>query len=213
MKDWHKFGIGVILFFLSLILYKEAGITTTAIIMSAIIGFIVAGYIIIIFIKKGGKRANFYFRGNISPEKAKYIAMKHLELHHSASLFINDGGDEDMEYTRYLVPVMAERCYPASGEESWVVKAAVHDPRFFNGLPTKILIYIDGAGNVMNDMIMNSSTVINDTLWRQPNLFFRDIVSRTARPRSVQEIIASKIEEKGEIPEGIGSSLFRNEEE
>jgi len=204
-------GIGFILFIVGVYFYREIGLMEALMYTGGLAGAIIIVYIAATTLANRPSKKAFYFRGGITPEKAKYIAMKFLEEHHQTSLFIVDGGDEDPRSTRYLIPVLSERCYPAEGEEAWAIKAVVHQARFFNGLPTKVLIYVDGGGMISNDLIMNAETGYNDRLWKNPNLHYRDVVPKTPRPRSMREIMKAKLEEAGEIPDGFGSMVMRDE--
>jgi hypothetical protein len=212
MEKWHIFALGLAMIVLGLVLNGEVGLESTIIYEILILAIIGGAYVIVNVARKRGKKQGFYFRGDITPEKAKYIAAKHLELHAHLPLFIADNGNEDLEYTRYMVPLKAERCYPSSGEEAWVVKAIIDEERFFDGQHTKILVYVDGGGRVMNEEYMNAKLGFNERLWKNPNLYFREIVPKTARPMSMQEVIAEKMRESGEVSEAMASAMLRGEE-
>jgi len=209
----HIFALAFAGFIIFLFLSETVGFEMAVVYMIAVSCVIVALFIAYTLYKGRSTGFGMYFRGGLTSSMVKYIAAKHMQLHHHVDVFMRDGGSADPTVTSYSVPFNATRCYPSSGEEAWYVRMRIHDDRYFAGLPTQVIIYVDGAGNVMNDLVMNSSMFYDEGLWREPELWFRKFTSKTPRPRSLKEVIARKVEDTGEIPADIGAEIIRTEME
>lgn len=136
-------------------------------------------------------------RGGISSDEAEFIAASHLLSRHGMDIFAAGDSPGTAKYTAHMI---ANRYYPSPGEEAWSVRLVIRDRRHFQGFLTKVIIYIDGTGKVTGDFLMNELTFIDNDLWRRPEIYFIRGVSKTAKPRSLSDIVARYLEETGEFP-------------
>ena len=148
-------------------------------------------------------------RGGLSMTEAKYLAAKHLFSNHGIDIFAIGNAPET---AKYILNLIANRCYPAAGEEVWYVRLKIRDKKYFEGLPTSIIIYMDGMGNITDDLLMNDMTFINSELWRNPENLMKGI-SKTSKPRSLKDIVTRHIQETGEIPKDFGKIQIDGDKE
>jgi len=202
-KPWHVAVVACVVIFVASVAAVESGIPITLeglmplIALGVLGGGVYVGYRVI---KRGDKeRRPEGIRGGIIMDEAKFIAANHLLRHHGLDVFATGTTPKTAKYT---VNLIADRCYPSPGEEAWHVRLKVRDKRFFSGFLSRIIIYMDGAGNVTDDPIMNELTFRDDELWRDPSILFIRRPPKTAKPRALSEIIAARVEEKGEFPTG-----------
>lgn len=146
------------------------------------------------------------FRGGLSTNEAKFIVANHLLNKHNINTFTAGTTSDTAQYTHNI---QASRVYPTAGEEMWIVRLIINDKRYFNGVLTKVLYFVDGMGDVAADLLMNENTFLNNELWRNPELFVTRGVSKTSKPRSIKEMIARHIEETGELPAEIQPSFIQ----
>ncbi len=150
-------------------------------------------------------------RGGLSMAHAKFLAAMHLFSNHGIDLFAIGNTPET---AKYIVNLIANRCYPAAGEEAWYIRLKIKDKKYFEGMPTKIIIYMDGMGHVTDDPIMNNLTFVDSDLWRNPETHFTKGISKTSRPRSLKDIITRQVQETGEFPKDFQpTQIEENKEE
>lgn len=216
-KLWHLIvGFVILGFLVSVILVEKASKINAVITMKTFtpIFILVAIAIVIIAIWK-----LFFtsepFKLNLNSNKygltmaqAKFMAATHLLENHGIDLFAT-GSSPDT--ARYIKNICANRCYPAAGEESWYIRLKITDKKYCDGMPTKILIYIDGRGNITDDYIMNNQFFINDHLWKNPELHYIKGISKTSKPRSLKELITRQVEETGDFPKNFQPGQFEQQ--
>lgn len=208
-KLWHLIvGIACLAFLATIISIESASkqnktISIETFIPTIIIVAIASVMVILWNIWKNpkgyGKRSieDGVIRGGLSMAQAKFLAAMHLFTNHGIDIFAI--GDTP-ETAKYIINLFANRCYPAAGEEAWYIRLKIRDKKYFEGLPTKIIIYMDGMGHVTDDPIMNNLTFVNSDLWRNPEIHFTKGVSKTSRSRSLKDIITRQVQETGEFP-------------
>lgn len=213
LTKWQIGGLVVILIVAAMGLNEQYGLQMAIMLLCASGGIVIALIVVyhFAFQKASITETGISIRGGIKTDEAKYIAAKHLQLHHHADIFAHDAGVADPHFTRYRFPLHATRCYPKSGEEAWMVRVRVHHKDMFSSLPTKVIIYIDGDGNVIDDPVMNADTFLNETIWKKPELYFREFPPKTPTPRSIKEVIANQISEEGGIPPEMGAKIIEQE--
>lgn len=201
VKAWHVVALVGFAIFLSVIAALESGVVLTPYYFYPLIIVIVVGFVAFLIYKLLYKKESPFkmYRGKLTIEQAKHVAAMHLLNHHGIDVFATDYSSNP-ESAKYIVNMIANRCSPVEGEEAWFVRLAMKDHRYFDGLFTKIIIYMDGEGNVTDDPVMNDLTFIDNELWRKPQIWFTQPPSKTAKPRSLQQMLAQRYEETGELP-------------
>jgi len=205
VKAWHVILAVSFAIFISIIVALEAGAVLTPYYFLPLILVIIIVVILWLIYKLVFKKempSITGFRAKLTIESVKFAAATHLLNHHGIDLFAT-GYPTDPISARYVTNMIANKCSPVQGEEAWFVRLTLRDKRYFDGLYTRIIIYIDGDGNVTDDPIMNEKTFIDSTLWRHPEIWFTKAPSKTTRPRSLETILAQRFEETGELPPGI----------
>jgi hypothetical protein len=198
---WHILVVIGFAFTVALVSAVESGIEPTVaffVPLVSLVGVGSAGYFILKVIRSRRERkAPEWIRGGISNEEAKFAAASYLLNHHSVDIFL---AGTTPKTAKYSVHMTARRCYPSPGEEAWAVRLILRDKRHFNGFLTKVMIFLDGAGTVTSDEIMNELTYLDNRLWRDPEQHFLRGASKTAKPRPLSGILARYVEETGEFP-------------
>ena len=209
LKWWHYAGIALFTVAVFIGLSDSVGMESAAIYIGFFYSIAIAALALyFLWYKKRGAG----IRG-LTIAEAKYIAALHLRNYHHMDMLSNDGGNPDPTVTKYATTIWADRCFPSAGEEAWHIRLRVEDKRYFSGLPTKIIIFMDGGGNVISDKIMNASTFMNEEMWTEPETWFRKFTAKTPKPMSLKEILARKVEDSGEIPSDIGAEIVKEEME
>lgn len=209
VKAWHVIvGIAILAFIATVIIIENASrqgqevtieMFLPVIVIVAISGVVFAIWKIWKSPKGPGQNGNQegIIRGGLSMAEAKFIAAMHLFTNQGIDIF---AAGKTPETARYITNLIANRCYPAAGEEAWYVRLKIRDKKYFQGMPTRVIIYMDGVGNVTDDPIMNEMTFIDSELWRNPETHFLKGTSKTSRPRSLRDIVARHVQETGEFP-------------
>lgn len=213
MEGWHIFILIIFEVLLFVYLQQAIGLMMTLISVIAIAVIAVGGTLGNEYIRKMKRSANgeSFRRGGLDTNDAKYLAAQHMLSNHHVDIFLKDSGSPDPEETRYRIRMISEMFEPDEGEEYWVVRMRIHEEDSFGGLDTKIVIYINGDGDVQKDYVMNSELILDDRLWHNPELWFRGIVPVTRKALSPKSILARKIAEKGEIPPEVGAQILKDE--
>jgi len=205
VRTWHVIVAVAIAIFVSMIIALEAGAVLTPYYFLPLILVIIVVVILYFIYKLVFKKempSITGFRAKLKIDEIKFIAAMHLLNHQGIDIFAT-GQPTDPESAKYVTNMIANRAYPAPGEEVWFVRLCLRDKRYFEGLFTRIIIFIDSEGNVTDDPIMNDLTFIDSELWRHPEMWFVKVPSKTSKPRSLSQILAQKYEETGEMPPSV----------
>lgn len=205
-KLWHLIvGFVILGFLVSVILIEKASKinaditikTFTPIFILILIAAVLIAIWKLLFNSKSFTLKPNSNNGGLSMAEAKFIAATHLFNNHGINL-IAVGNTPDT--ARYIKNICANRCYPAAGEESWYIRLKITDKKYCEGMPTKIIIYMDGIGNITDDYIMNNQSFINYDLWKNPESHYTKGISKTSRPRSLKDLITRQVQETGDFP-------------
>ena len=213
VRAWKVVLIIGIIIFISIIAALEAGVALTPYYFLPFILIFVIFVILWLIYKVAIKKEapTIIGKAKLSIASVKFIAAMHLLNHHGIDLFAT-GFPSDPRSARYVTNIIANRCFPSPGEEAWFVRLTMRDKRYFDGIFTRIIVYVDGEANVTDDFIMNEMTFIDGDLWRHPESWFVKRPSKTAKPRTLQQILAQRFEETGEMPSGITVKPHKKEE-
>ena len=200
VKIWHVVLIAGLVLFIATIISVESGAVITPyyylpIIFLGIVGAIVYfGYKLL-----SGKNVNTGTKRTLRIDDVKFIVANHLFKSWSINIF-TEGQPVPSSIARYTMSIEANRCFPTRNEEAWWCPLTINDRRYFNGILTRMIIYIDSSGSVVGDPYFNDMHKNNSRYWTNPELFFMQGPSKTANPRTISQIMAEKFEETGELP-------------
>lgn len=210
MKLWQvAVGVGTVLFVGFVLMVEWSGFNQAVSIFAPLVTLTAFGFIVYALFRfiKSPKEAkgygespdlNFVKRSSIDVDNAKFLAANHVLKHHNVDLISVGSNASDARYLTYLE---AKRCFPSSGEEAWYVRFKVHKSNYFNGLETRVIVFLDGKGNVTGEHLMNKSLGVNKELWNDPTISFVRGPPKTPKARTLKEIIARNVEETGELPD------------
>lgn len=200
VKAWQVAILVVVAIIISIIVAIEQGIPITPYYFLPLVIVIAVSFgLYFLFTKVLFKKKPVVTIGKLSIEEVRYLAALHLLKNHGIDLFAN-GPPEDPKTAKYIVHLIANRSFPSPAEEVWFVRTSVKDSRYFDGLFTRIIIFVDGESRVTDDFIMNERTVIDAELWRHPETWLIKSPSKTFKPKSIPQIMAQRYEETGEFP-------------